>query len=57
VAAYLALRDHLRRSAADRELYAATKRALARRPWADMNDYADAKSDVITGILARARTR
>jgi GrpB-like predicted nucleotidyltransferase (UPF0157 family) len=57
VDAYLALRDHLRRSAADRELYAATKRELARRQWADVNDYADAKSDVITGILARARTR
>jgi GrpB-like predicted nucleotidyltransferase (UPF0157 family) len=55
VAAYLALRDRLRRSAEDRALYAATKRELARRPWADMNDYADAKSDVIAEILARAR--
>jgi GrpB-like predicted nucleotidyltransferase (UPF0157 family) len=55
VEAYLALRDHLRRSAADRELYAATKRGLAERAWEDMNDYADAKSEVIAQILARAR--
>jgi GrpB-like predicted nucleotidyltransferase (UPF0157 family) len=55
VDAYLDLRDRLRESAADRELYAATKRELARREWADMNDYADAKSAVIAEILARAR--
>lgn len=55
VDAYLTLRDHLRRSPADRELYAATKRALAARAWEDTNDYADAKSEVIAGILARAR--
>ena len=55
VRAYLDLRDRLRESAADRDLYAATKRALARREWADMNDYADAKSDVVAEILARAR--
>jgi GrpB-like predicted nucleotidyltransferase (UPF0157 family) len=57
VRAYLDLRDRLRASAADRALYAATKRDLARREWADMNDYADAKSDVIAEILARARAR
>jgi len=52
---YLDLRDWLRRSAQDRALYARTKRALATRQWADMNDYADAKSDVIAAILGRAR--
>ena len=51
----LDLRDHLRRSPGDRALYEATKRALAGRAWPDMDDYADAKSDVIAEILARAR--
>ncbi len=51
----LVLRDHLRRSPGDRALYEATKRALAGRAWPDMDDYADAKSDVIAEILARAR--
>jgi len=49
------LRDRLRRSAEDRELYAATKRELAKREWSDMNYYAEAKTDVIQAILARAR--
>ena len=52
---YLDLRDWLRVDAEDRELYAAAKRTLARQPWDDMNDYADAKTDVISDILARAR--
>lgn len=52
---YLDLRDWLRVSVADRALYAGTKRDLARRAWSDMNDYADAKSDVIRDILERAR--
>ena len=53
---YLDLRNWLRQSAQDRTLYAAAKRELATRQWADMNDYADAKSDVIQAILTRART-
>ena len=52
---YIDLRDWLRVDAQDRELYAATKRMLARRQWNDMNDYADAKTEVIHDILARAR--
>ncbi|NYJ07270.1 GrpB family protein [Petropleomorpha daqingensis] len=52
---YLDLRDWLRVDAEDRALYAATKRVLARRRWSDMNDYADAKTEVIADILARAR--
>jgi GrpB-like predicted nucleotidyltransferase (UPF0157 family) len=55
VADYLDLRDWLRESASDRALYEATKRDLAAREWSDMNDYADAKSDVIRAVLGRAR--
>lgn len=50
----LAFRDHLRRDAADRALYEATKRALAARIWAKTQDYADAKSEVIAEIMSRA---
>jgi GrpB-like predicted nucleotidyltransferase (UPF0157 family) len=55
VDAYLLLRDRLRADPDDRALYARTKRELMTRPWDDMNAYADAKSEVIAGILARAR--
>ncbi|MBD8141265.1 GrpB family protein [Frigoribacterium sp. CFBP 13605] len=55
IAGYLLLRDHLRTDAADRELYAGVKRALLDRRWDDMNDYADAKTEVVTAINARAR--
>ena len=52
---YLDLRDWLRIDATDRELYATTKRRLAQQTWRDMNDYADAKSEVIGDVLGRAR--
>ena len=52
---YLDLRDWLRGDAEGRERYAAVKRALSTRPWADMNDYADAKSDIVQDTLRRAR--
>ena len=55
VAAMRDLRDWLRVSAPDRELYAATKRLLASRDWADMNHYAAAKSPVVLAVLGRAR--
>jgi GrpB-like predicted nucleotidyltransferase (UPF0157 family) len=48
-------RDHLRTDASDRELYAATKRCLAARDWEHVQDYADAKSEVVAAILTRAR--
>lgn len=51
---YLAFRDRLRVSEADRDLYAATKRDLAQREWRDINYYAEAKRPVIDEILARA---
>jgi GrpB-like predicted nucleotidyltransferase (UPF0157 family) len=47
-------RDHLRISAADRELYARTKRELAARRWKYMQQYADAKTEVVNEIMARA---
>jgi GrpB-like predicted nucleotidyltransferase (UPF0157 family) len=50
----LAFRDHLRASAADRELYERTKRELAAREWAYVQDYADAKTEVVEEIIARA---
>jgi GrpB-like predicted nucleotidyltransferase (UPF0157 family) len=54
---YLLLRDHLRVDQTDRYLYESTKRDLMTREWADMNAYADAKTGVIEGIKARARSR
>ncbi|RNE63635.1 GrpB family protein [Cryobacterium tepidiphilum] len=53
---YLLLRDYLRSDAKDRALYERTKRTLLSRGWDDMNDYADAKTEVILAIKARART-
>ncbi|HEU4489512.1 MAG TPA: GrpB family protein [Jiangellales bacterium] len=50
----VAFRDHLRRDAGDRDLYLRTKRDLASRTWAYVQDYADAKSDVVEEILRRA---
>ena len=52
---YLLLRDHLRSDAADRALYESTKRALMSQQWDDMYAYANAKTDVILDIKARAR--
>jgi GrpB-like predicted nucleotidyltransferase (UPF0157 family) len=52
---YLDLRDWLRVDESDRALYANVKRDLAKRPWSDMNHYAEAKSDVIQQVLHRAR--
>jgi GrpB-like predicted nucleotidyltransferase (UPF0157 family) len=57
IARLLAFRDWLRRDHADRELYASTKRALARQDWPTMQHYADAKSEVVEAIIARARGR
>ena len=51
---YLLLRDRLREDEGDRELYARTKRRLAGRDWPSMNHYAEAKTGVIEGIIARA---
>lgn len=48
-------RDWLRRNAEDPVLYARSKRELALREWAYVRQYADAKIEVITSILIRAR--
>jgi len=47
-------RDWLRTHPEDKELYEATKRDLASRTWAYVQNYADAKTDVVEAIVARA---
>jgi len=49
----LMFRDWLRGNAGDRDLYARAKRALARKEWNDVQDYADAKTAVVEEIIAR----
>jgi GrpB-like predicted nucleotidyltransferase (UPF0157 family) len=51
----LQFRDRLRRYTEDRRLYEVTKRDLAKRTWDYVQDYADAKSEVIARILARIK--
>jgi GrpB-like predicted nucleotidyltransferase (UPF0157 family) len=50
----LMFRDWLRSHAADRDLYARTKLALAQKEWKYVQNYADAKTMVIEEIIARA---
>lgn len=47
-------RDWLRANAVDRALYAQTKRDLAARSWDNVQQYADAKTEVVGAIMARA---
>lgn len=54
VARMLAFRDRLRSDEGDRLLYGRTKRELAAREWARVQDYADAKAAVVTDVLSRA---
>jgi GrpB-like predicted nucleotidyltransferase (UPF0157 family) len=49
------MRDWLRASPEDLALYAETKRRLAERDWAIVQDYADAKSEVVAEIMGRAK--
>lgn len=51
----LVFRDWLRTHDDDRELYERTKRELAAKEWKYVQNYADAKTDVIQEILARAK--
>jgi GrpB-like predicted nucleotidyltransferase (UPF0157 family) len=51
----LRFRDWLRAHPDDRALYEQTKRALVERDWRYTQQYADAKTQVIEGIVARAR--
>lgn len=50
----LVFREWLRANDDDRELYARSKRELARRRWKYLQDYADAKTQVVEDIIARA---
>jgi GrpB-like predicted nucleotidyltransferase (UPF0157 family) len=50
----LAFREWLRSNPDDRKLYERTKQELAARTWRHVQNYADAKSDVVTEILDRA---
>ena len=47
-------RDWLRSDPDDRDLYARTKRDLATGQWTYIQQYADAKTEVVQEILARA---
>jgi GrpB-like predicted nucleotidyltransferase (UPF0157 family) len=51
---YLLLRDRLRENVGERELYVRTKHDLASREWPSREHYAEAKTGVIEGIIARA---
>ncbi|HEX8100079.1 MAG TPA: GrpB family protein [Actinomycetota bacterium] len=50
----LRFRDHLRTDPADRKRYEEAKRELAARNWKYVQNYADAKTEVIEEILTRA---
>ena len=50
----LLFRDWLRTHPADRDRYAAAKRELAARDWKYVQQYADAKTAVVTEIMERA---
>jgi GrpB-like predicted nucleotidyltransferase (UPF0157 family) len=51
---HIRFRDRLRQDPEARSAYEALKRKLAKRDWADMNEYADAKAAMIEATLARA---
>jgi GrpB-like predicted nucleotidyltransferase (UPF0157 family) len=50
----IAFRDRIRSHPEDRMLYETTKRALAQRRWKYIQNYADAKTEVVERILRRA---
>lgn len=54
VAQMTGFRDWLRTHPEDRELYERTKRELAERDWDIVQDYADAKTEVVLDIKRRA---
>jgi GrpB-like predicted nucleotidyltransferase (UPF0157 family) len=55
IAREVTFRDWLRTHPGDRALYEATKRELAARDWKYVQNYADAKTEVVEQILARAQ--
>jgi GrpB-like predicted nucleotidyltransferase (UPF0157 family) len=50
----LGFRDRLRTHPEEKVLYEQTKRELAARTWKHTQHYADAKSEVVEAIIARA---
>lgn len=52
----LLFRDHLRANPQARGRYVAAKRGLAERTWDTIQDYADAKSEVIEKLIEDARS-
>jgi GrpB-like predicted nucleotidyltransferase (UPF0157 family) len=54
---YLLFRDRLRDRPEERAHYQRVKRELAERDWTYMQQYADAKTEVVEEIIARARGR
>jgi GrpB-like predicted nucleotidyltransferase (UPF0157 family) len=52
---YLLFRDRLRGHPGDREHYQRAKRELVERDWTYVQQYADAKTEVVEAIIARAR--
>lgn len=50
----LRFRDWLRANDVERDRYAQTKRNLAQRSWAHVQDYADAKTAIVQEIMGRA---
>jgi GrpB-like predicted nucleotidyltransferase (UPF0157 family) len=53
----LLFRDWLRSNESDRALYESSKERLAARRWDYVQSYADAKSDVVAAIMARAEAQ
>jgi GrpB-like predicted nucleotidyltransferase (UPF0157 family) len=53
---YLIFRDRLRSDPVDREHYQRVKRELAQRDWTYVQQYADAKTEVVEEIVLRARS-
>jgi GrpB-like predicted nucleotidyltransferase (UPF0157 family) len=51
----LVFRERLRRHPGDRAHYQRVKRELAERDWTYVQEYADAKTEVVEAIIARAR--
>jgi GrpB-like predicted nucleotidyltransferase (UPF0157 family) len=52
----LLFRDWLRANDTDRQLYEDTKRKLATQTWKYTQNYADAKAEVVEGIMSRAQS-
>jgi GrpB-like predicted nucleotidyltransferase (UPF0157 family) len=53
----LLFRDWLRDHPEDRDRYAAVKRSLVEREWGSVQNYADAKTEIVREILERARLK